>query len=144
MAAFNFRSIAEQDLPEVAAFLHQQQEITSRDDPTLPGPNNDNLRWLLSILTARAESLLGDTLRDAEGKILGMIIGVPRIVPPRIASVVSAWQGATSYIDASARMQGFFMLRRFLATKGFDFVYANSCNRSVRASLGQVRRPHGP
>jgi hypothetical protein len=26
-------------------------------------------------------------------------------------------------------MQGFFMLRRFLATKGFDFVYANSCNR---------------
>ena len=33
------------------------------------------------------------------------------------------------FIDSSARMQGFFVLRRFLATKGADFWYANSCNR---------------
>ncbi len=33
------------------------------------------------------------------------------------------------FIDSSARMQGFFLLRRFLAMKGADFWYANSCNR---------------
>jgi hypothetical protein len=37
--------------------------------------------------------------------------------------------GGNFYVDASARMQGFFMLRRFLGAPGFDFYYANSCNR---------------
>jgi hypothetical protein len=128
MAAFNFRSIAPEDLPDVAAFLYQQQEITSREDPTQARPSNDNLQWLLSNPHRSGGVALGDTIRDSEGKIFGMIIAVPRMY--RLGAERRLGLAAGHFfIDASARMQGFFMLRRFLATPGFDFLYANSCNR---------------
>ena len=41
-------------------------------------------------------------------------------------------------------MQGFLMLKRFLGTPGFDFVYANSCNRQsgpLWAKLGAIMVP---
>jgi hypothetical protein len=127
MAAFKFRPIFEQDLPEVAAFLYRQQEITSREDSTQARPSNDNLRWLLSNPHRGDEASLGDTIRDAEGKIFGMIVAVPRMY--RLGSERRLGLAAGHFfIDASARMQGFFMLKRFLTTQGFDFVYANSCN----------------
>ena len=127
MPAFNFKSIAEQDLPEVAAFLYQQQEITSREDPTQARPSNDNLRWLVSNPHWSAELSLGDTLRDAEGTIRGMIVHVPRMY--RLGSErLLGMAGGHWFIDASARMQGFLMIRRFLGTKGYDFIYANSAN----------------
>ena len=127
MAAFKFRPIVEQDLPDVAAFLYQQQEITSREDPTQARPSNDNLRWLLSNPHRNDGASLGDTIRDSDGKIFGMIVAVPRLY--RLASERRLGLAAGHFfIDASARMQGFFMLRRFLANPAFDFVYANSCN----------------
>jgi hypothetical protein len=127
MAAFNFRPIVEQDLPDVAAFLYQQQEITSREDSTQARPSNDNLKWLVTNPHRSDGASLGDTIRDPEGKIFGMIVAVPRMY--RLgAERRNGLAAGHFFIDASARMQGFFMLKRFLATGGFDFVYANSCN----------------
>jgi hypothetical protein len=128
MAAFNFRPIVEKDLPEVAAFLYRQQEITSRENSTQARPRNDDLRWLLSNPHRSDGASLGDTIRDPEGTIFGMIVAVPRMYrlgPERRRGLAAGH----FFIDASARIQGFFMLKRFLATQGFDFVYANSCNR---------------
>jgi hypothetical protein len=127
MAAFNFRPIVEHDLPEVAAFLYRQQEITSREDSTQARPSNDDLRWLLSNPHRSDGASLGDTIRDPEGRIMGMIVAVPRMY--RLGPLRRRGLAAGHFfIDASARMQGFFMLKRFLASQGFDFVYANSCN----------------
>jgi hypothetical protein len=48
MAGHEFKPIVEDDLPEVAAFLSEQQEIASREDWTQARPSGDDLRWLLS------------------------------------------------------------------------------------------------
>src|SRR5271166_2033459 len=143
MAGFSFKAIAQEDLPEVAAFLYQQQEITSREDPTQARPNSDNLKWMLRNPYRKEGVTLGETLRDPDGKILGMIIAVPRMYRLGSQRLIGLAAGHF-FIDASARMQGFFMLRRFLGTQGFDFLFANSCNRQsgpLWAKCGAVMVP---
>jgi hypothetical protein len=128
MAGYEFKPIVEEDLPDVAVFLNEQQEITSRNDFTQPRPREDNLRWLLQNPHLIAGLNHGETLRGPEGKILGMILAVPRMYllgDQRLLGLA----GGNFYVDASVRLQGFFMLRRFLGTQGVEFVYANSCNR---------------
>ena len=114
MPAYNFRPITEPDLPDVAAFLYQQQDITSREDPTQATPSNDDLRWLLTNPHRREDLPLGDTLRDAEGRIFGMIVHVPRVYRLDSRRLLGAC-GGHWFVDSSAQMQGFFMLRRFFA-----------------------------
>jgi hypothetical protein len=48
------------------------------------------------------------------------------------------------FVDATARVQGFFLLRRFLNMQDADFWYANSCNRqsgSLWAKCGGIMVP---
>ncbi len=142
MAAYHFQAIEEPDLPEVAAFLREQQEITSRDDPTQARPSGDDLRWLLNNPDRREGIPLGDTLRSEDGKLAGMILSLPRMYRIGGKQLLGLAAG-NFFIDSSARMQGFFLLRRFLAMKGADFWYANSCNRQsgplwAKCGAGQV------
>jgi hypothetical protein len=128
MAAYEFKPITEIDLPQVAKFLHEQQEINSRDDPTQARPQGDDLRWMLKNPDLPDGAPLGDTLRTRDGQIAGMIIAVPRRygLADRVLTGLAAGQ---FYVDAAARMQGFFMLRRFFKMPHADFWFANSCNR---------------
>src|SRR5277367_6551951 len=121
MAGYEFKPIVEEDLADVAAFLTRQQEITSRDDFTQPRPREDDLRWLLRNPHLRPGLNHGETLRGPEGTILGMILAVPRMYllgDQRLLGLA----GGNFYVDASVRLQGFFMLRRFLGTQGVEFV----------------------
>ena len=128
MAAYHFQAIEESDLPAVALFLREQQEITFREDPTQARPSGDNLRWLLHNPHRREGISMGETLRSEDGKIRGMILAIHRMY--RLGDEQRlGLAGGNFFVDPSARMQGFFMLRRFLAMKGVDFWYANSCNR---------------
>jgi hypothetical protein len=128
MAAYHFRLIEELDLPDVAAFLREQQEITSREDPTQARPSGDDLRWMLGNPHRREGIPLGETLRAEDGKIVGMIVAVPRLYRLGDKPLLGLAAGHF-FVDAAARLQGFFILRRFMGMKGADFWYANSCNR---------------
>ncbi len=143
MAGYHFRAIEEPDLPEVGVFLEQQQEITSRDDPTQARPSTHDLRWLLVNPDRRDGIPLGETIREEDGKIAGMILSLPRMYRLGAKWLLGLAAG-DFYVDASVRMQGFFMLRRFLATPGVEFCYANSCNRQsapLWAKCGGVQVP---
>ena len=143
MAGYVFKPIVEADLPDVAAFLFEQREITSRTDWTQPLPCDDDLRWLLHNPHLRPDLNHGETLRSSEGKILGMILAVPRMYQLGEERLLGLAAG-NFYVDASVRMQGFFMLRRFLGSQGVEFVYANSCNRQsapLWAKCGAVLVP---
>jgi hypothetical protein len=76
----------------------------------------------------RPEMPFGETLRTADGKIAGMILAVPRLYRLGDKALVGLAAG-DFFIDASARMQGFFMLRRYFKLRHGDFWFANSCNR---------------
>jgi hypothetical protein len=128
MAGHQFIPIFEADLPEVAAFLFEQQTITSREDWTQARPSGDDLRWLLDNPDLPPGAAMGETLRTADGKILGMILALPRMYRLGDRKLLGMAAG-NFFVDASARMQGFFLLKRFLASSGPDFWYANSCNR---------------
>ncbi len=128
MASYAFKPIFEDDLPEVAAFLYEQQSATSREDWSQARPQGDDLQWMTCNPDHRPEMPFGETLRTADGKIAGMIIAVPR--PYRLGDTTLVGLAAGDfYIDAAARMQGFFMLRRYFKLQHGDFWFANSCNR---------------
>lgn len=129
-------------MPEVAAYMREQQEQAARDDPTHAPPSGDDLRWLLGNPDLQPENPLGEVLRTPEGRIVGMILAVPRAYRLGDRRLLGLAAG-NFYVDRSARMQGFFMLRRFLKTPGYDFYYANSCNSQsgplwVKCSAVQV------
>jgi hypothetical protein len=128
MAGYVFKPITEDDLPQVAAFLRQQQEQTSREDQTQARPSGDDLRWMLANPDLREDLPLGLSLLSPEGKLAGMILSVPRLYRLGDRRLLGLAAG-DFFVDSSARLQGFFMLRRFLGLAGADFWYANSCNR---------------
>jgi hypothetical protein len=124
---FSFQAIRRGDLPEVAAYMLEQQEQAARDDPTHASASGDDMRWLLGNPDLRPDDPLGEVLRNPEGRIVGMILSVPRMYRLGERKLLGLAAG-NFYVDRSARMQGFFLLRRFLKTPGYDFYYANSCN----------------
>ncbi len=128
MAGYAFKPIVEEDLPDVAVFLYEQREITSSADWTQPRPQDDDLRWLLANPHLKPGLNHGETLRGPDGKVLGMILAIPRMYQLGDHWLLGLAAG-NFYVDASVRLQGFFMLRRFLGTQGVEFCYANSCNR---------------
>jgi hypothetical protein len=128
MAGYDFKPISAENLAEVAAFLYQQQEITSREDWTQARPSGDDLRWMLGNPHLRSDLPLGLILSSTEGKTAGMILSIPRLYRIEDETLLGLAAG-DFFVDALARLQGFFLLRRFLATGGVDFWYANSCNR---------------
>jgi hypothetical protein len=128
MAGYEFKPIVEERLDQVAAFLKQQQELTSREDWTQARPGGDDLRWMLENPHLRPDLPLGLTLWSPDGKLVGMILSVPRLYRLGDRPLLGLAAG-NFYVDSSARLQGFFMLRRFLGLSGVDFWYANSCNR---------------
>ena len=76
----------------------------------------------------RPEMPFGETLRTPDGKIAGMILAVPRLYLLGDKTLLGLAAG-DFFIDAAARMQGFFMLRRYFKLSHGDFWFANSCNR---------------
>jgi hypothetical protein len=128
MASFEFQPIHERDLPELAVFLRVQQAEAHRTDPLHAPPSGDDMRWLLDNPDLQPGSSLGEVLRrKPDGELAGMILAVPRAYYLGGRRQLGLAAG-NFYVDSSARMQGFFMLRRFMATSGYDFLYANSCN----------------
>src|SRR6516165_2155178 len=71
---------------------------------------------------------LEDSLRGPDGQMAGMIIAVPRLYLLGDRKLIGLAAGHF-YIESAARMQGFFMLRRFFKLPNVDFYFANSCNR---------------
>jgi hypothetical protein len=143
MAGYTFRPITEDNLPQVAEFLRQQQEQTSSEDRTQARPAGDDLRWMLANPDLRADLPLGLSLWSPDGKLVGMILSVPRLYRLGDRRLLGLAAG-DFFVDSSARMQGFFMLRRFLGLTGADFWYANSCNRQsgpLWAKCGAVMVP---
>jgi hypothetical protein len=132
MAGYDFKPITAENLAEVAEFLHQQQEITSQDDWTQARPSGDDLRWMLGNPDLKPDVPLGMILANTDGCTAGMILSIPRLYRLGDQALLGLAAG-DFFVDASARLQGFFLLRRFLATGGADFWYANSCNRQSGA-----------
>jgi hypothetical protein len=132
---FEIASIRESHLPDVAAFL-ATSEAAREAKPDAADRSIESisrrLRWRLLENPARFSDDLGQCLRSATGAIVGVNLSFPcwfRLGDQRLRGLC----GGSFFVEASARMQGFFLFRRFLKTAGADFVFATTCNASAGA-----------
>jgi hypothetical protein len=132
---FEIASIREGDLPDVAAFL-ATSEAAREAKPDAADRSTESifrrLRWRLFDNPARFTDDLGQCLRSAIGAIVGVNLSIPcwfRLGDKRLRGLC----GGSFFVEAPARMQGFFLFRRFLKTAGADFVFATTCNASAGA-----------
>ena len=133
MDQFEIASIRQNDLADVAAFLATSD--AARD--TKPDAADRSiesilrrLRWRLLDNPARFSDELGQCLRSASGAIVGVNLSFPswfRLGDKRLRGLC----GGSFFVEPAARMQGFFLFRRFLKTHGADFVFATTCNSSA-------------
>ena len=94
----------------------------------------EELEWRLFRNPATTPGLeLGQLLVGGSGEIAGVNVAVPQQFQHDGRSLVGLCSSAF-YVDDGARLQGFLMFRRFLATPGADFVFATTCN-AVSAGL---------
>jgi hypothetical protein len=151
--AYEIRPLTELDLAEVSAFLDRSmvalfgrqgppgEEAPSHPVDVAPGTVH---RWLLDEGNpARSEGIPpAEIIRSGTGAVVGMITyhaQVYRLGDRRLLGL-----GAGNFhVDPSARMQGFFLLRRYLNNPKADFCFATSCNANsgplwVKCGAGQV------
>ena len=75
----------------------------------------------------------GLCLRTGDGKLAGMILSLPRLYKLGDRDLLGMAAGHF-FVDASARMQGFFMLRRYLGTRR-----ASTSTTPTRATASRPR-----
>jgi hypothetical protein len=136
MQALEIHPIREPDLLAVAEFVrrarHNAPEASADDAAAPAGATAADylivLRWRTELNPARpAELEFGHAIRRADGSIAGVHIICPfhyRWGDRRLSALASS----TFYADPEARIQAFFLFRRYLALPGFDFYFANTCN----------------
>jgi hypothetical protein len=132
---FEIASIRENNLAEVATFLATSE--AARDAKPEAADRSiesilERLHWRLMDNPARFSDDLGQCLRSAGGGLVGVNLMIPswfRFGDQRLRGLC----GGSFFVEPAARMQGFFLFRRFLKTNGADFVFATTCNASAGA-----------
>ena len=128
-------SAADRGIPPAAA------GDSSREDRTQARPTGDDLGWLRTPAPARGLPLALPA--DGRWEAGGDDPRLPRLYKLGDRDLLGMAAGHF-FVDASARMQGFFMLRHYFGIAGVDFWFANSCNRQsgpLWAKCGAVQVP---
>lgn len=135
MERFRVDDILEQDLPEVADFLvnvprenpstSAVERIPDTVESLLP-----RLRWRLAENPMRsADSKFGQCLRTQTDEIAGVCLQFPsafRLGDDRLVGLC----GGSFFVSAMARLQGLFMMLRFMKAPGADFAFSTTCNET--------------
>ena len=96
-----------------------------------PRPGNaliDTLRWRLLDNPDRTAAVdLGLALRTDAGELAGVLLAFPSRFALGGRRLLGLGSGGF-YVEPRARMQGFFMFRRLLKTRGVNFFFTTTCN----------------
>ena len=143
-AVFSIEEVHQEDLPKLADFLARRvNEETGSEVPTQGDRSTSGfmrrLRWRLMQNPARsAYPSLGDCIRAQDGRILGVHLQHPAWFLFGERRLLGLCSG-DFFVAPAARMQGFFLFRRFLNARGVDFFYTSSCNHSSSRLWKAVR-----
>jgi hypothetical protein len=128
MTAYRIDSIQEENLPEVVAFLRATIDRGILRAGRLSASQAHTIRKaILGNPTKVEDGSLGHVVRGEAGGILGInLMLASRFVYED--KILVGLCSSNFFVDAAARMQGFLLFRKFLATRGVDFWYATSSN----------------
>lgn len=133
MSQYSIQPIDSDDLDQLADFLYQSIKALREE-----GPNGGEMRSRDTILqnlqrTFQAHHAdcpdipFGLKLSKDDNIICGSLLFFPQTYRHQQRTWRALGSGSF-FVDPDARMQGFFMFRKYLATKNVDFYFGNTCN----------------
>jgi len=135
---FEFGTVREADLPQVAAFLSGQDLSGSPGAwEATSSPGVDAVKRDLDWRFARnpcsdPDGILGHCIRRTDGTLKGVLL----CLASRFAledRILLGLCGCGFYVEPELRLQAFLLFHRFLKTPGPDFVFATTCNQASGA-----------
>jgi hypothetical protein len=147
MERFEIQPVLAAALPDVADFLLRWRENEPAPQPAIESPAcvERRLRWLLVENPAVTEgSPLGLCLRDESGVIRGINLAFPASFlagDNRLRGLCSG----SFFVEPAARSMGFYLFKKYLASPGYSFYFATTCNAAssaLWASLGACSVPN--
>lgn len=147
MTGFDLLPIGESSVLELAGYFAQWRRAQARNSEcrptTISNPqrveNVNYLRWLLVDNPAREDGdELGICVRDSNGAISGVMLTLPSYFvwsEKRLRGLCSG----SFYVNTEARMQGFFIFKKYLHSGGHDFYFATTCGPNSGALWSKLR-----
>src|SRR5690348_11617076 len=143
MERFTIEPILSSALPDVASFLRDWHGSPNHDGSACLSIER-RLRWLLieNPLTAN-DSHHGFCIRDSQGAIRGTNLSFPAAFlagDQRLRGLCSG----SYFVEPQARILGYYLFKKYLASPGYSFFFANTCNANsgaLWAKLGGCAAP---
>lgn len=126
MERFEIYPVLRDDLPEVAAFLHQWPNLENAAESV--ADIERRLHWLLIDNPAVGnDSIAGHCLRTRQGALQGFNLSYPAAFVNGDKRLLALCAGSY-YVQPAARSLGFYLFKKYLKTPGYDFYFASTCN----------------
>ena len=144
---FEIQPVTDPELPAVARFLYDYLGSTKSHAKharrRLPSSIEACLRWLLSENPLTNEALpYGYCARDPTGAIRSLSLNFPNAFTFGGDRMLGLCSGSY-YVDPEVRPAGLFLFRRYLASPGYSFFFATTCNANSGAIFKSVPRQRG-
>lgn len=131
---FEIDPVLSSTLPEVAGFLHRwrvteaAESVIGQHAAEDPRSIERRLRWLMLDNPAATQgSRLGYCVRDRRGAIRGLTLTFPANFLCGANRLPGLCAGSF-FVEAPARSMGFYLFRKYLASPGYSFFFATTCN----------------
>jgi hypothetical protein len=151
MDKFEIQPVSDSTITEAANFLYSWQAATNLTS-SVPGTIRQDcesiekrLHWLFieNPLTANA-SQHGFCVRNASSVVVGIILCFANAFLVEDRRLLGLCSGSF-FVERSARMQGFYLFRKYLSDTSCDFYFGTTCNDSSGAlwkKVGGLPVPH--
>jgi hypothetical protein len=144
MERFEVHTVLSSTLPDVAGFLYRwrgiEAEGSSVQQPVLENALSieRRLRWLLlENPVATEDSPIGYCLRDRWGVIRGLNLSFPAAFLSADQRLLGLCAGSF-FVEAPARSMGFYLFKKYLASPGYSFFFATTCNANSAKLWGTL------
>jgi hypothetical protein len=139
MEKFEIQAISTQTITEVASFLHRWHGDTNSHasaQGTIPQECErlkKHLHWLLLENPLAASSPQhGFCARNASGVIVGLLLCFPNAFIVEDSRLLGSC-GGSFFVEQSARIQGFYLFKKYLNDSSCDFYFGTTCNANSGA-----------
>jgi hypothetical protein len=134
MEKFEIQPILSSAIPDVANFLHRwhaargQHPVNQRPIHEELVSAGRRLQWLLvQNPVGTTTSGHGFCVRNTSGAIMGLILTFPGMFLAADERITGLCSGSF-FVDPQARIQGFYLFKRYLNSPNYRFFYGTTCN----------------
>jgi hypothetical protein len=144
MEKFVIEPVLPQRLPEISGFLLSRRhhgaagrangQIEAQDAAAI----EQRLRWLLlDNPAARSSEPIGFCARNQDGRVGGLTLCFPAPFVFGDQNLCGLGSGSF-FVDAAMKSAGFFLFKRYLASPGYAFYFATTCNHASALLWSQL------